>query len=317
MSNVVSPPKIAPASRPPASQATAPPERDNDEVRKLVGLKSRIPEPLAGHGDDQSPHYPRVPGRTERTPAHSVDAAPQRVVRSWPLLVLALPAAIAVWAGWVGIGRMTGFGQVHPLPGIWPSFHLNTAVTLPVGVEAYAAYALRAWLSASGAVSVRTRRFARWSAIGSLMLGMAGQVSYHLLAQAHVTRAPWGVTTVVSCLPVMVLGMGAALAHLLHADAARLSALAQLPVIGRGDDDLLNDGIAHLRVRPDRVAEAQATATVVSAAGHRVSRRTLRAAGLRGSNAELGVLARMVAPSRDGTGPAGSHLPDLTQRVAG
>jgi hypothetical protein len=39
---------------------------------------------------------------------------------------------------------MTGFGQVHPLPGIWPSFHLNTAVTLPVGVEAYAAYALRA-----------------------------------------------------------------------------------------------------------------------------------------------------------------------------
>jgi hypothetical protein len=51
---------------------------------------------------------------------------------------------------------MTGFGQVHPPPGIWDSLHLDTAVTLPVGVEAYPAYALRAWLSASGAVSART-----------------------------------------------------------------------------------------------------------------------------------------------------------------
>jgi hypothetical protein len=131
---------------------------------------------------------------------------------------LALPAAVAVWSGWVGIGQMTGFGQVHPLPGLWPSFHLNTAITLPVGVEAYAAYALRAWLSASTAVSARTRRFPRWSAIGSLLLGMAGQVAYHLLAQAHTVCAPWGITTTVSCLPVLVLGMGAALTHLLHAD---------------------------------------------------------------------------------------------------
>ena len=126
---------------------------------------------------------------------------------------------MTAWSGWVGIGQMTGFGLVHPLPGIWGSFHLDTAVTLPVGVEAYAAYALRAWLSASAAVSARTRRFACWSAIGSFLLGMAGQVAYHLLAQAQVRHAPWGITTAVSCLPVLVLGMGAALAHLLRADA--------------------------------------------------------------------------------------------------
>ncbi len=53
------------------------------------------------------------------------------------------------------MGQMTGFGQVHPLPGLWAGFHLNTAITLPVGVEAYAAYALRAWLAASTAISVR------------------------------------------------------------------------------------------------------------------------------------------------------------------
>jgi hypothetical protein len=46
-------------------------------------------------------------------------------VRSWPLLVLALPAAVAVWSGWVAIGRLTGFGEVHPLPGIWDSLHLS------------------------------------------------------------------------------------------------------------------------------------------------------------------------------------------------
>jgi hypothetical protein len=67
-----------------------------------------------------------------------------RTVRSWPLLVLAAPAAAEVWSGWVGIAQKTGFGLVSPLPGIWPSLHLDTSITLPVGVEAYAAYALRA-----------------------------------------------------------------------------------------------------------------------------------------------------------------------------
>ena len=95
-------------------------------------------------------------------------------VRSWPLLVLAVPAAVEVWAGWVGIARLTGFGIVSPLPGIWPSLHLDTSITLPVGVEAYAAYALRAWLAGEHAVSPRTRRFAKWSAMCSFALGMAG-----------------------------------------------------------------------------------------------------------------------------------------------
>jgi hypothetical protein len=111
-------------------------------------------------------------------------------VRSWPLLILAVPAAAEVWSGWVGIAKLTGFGMVSPLPGIWPSLHLDTSVTLPVGVEAYAAYALRAWLAGEHAVSPRTRRFAKWSAMLSLGLGMAGQVTYHLLAGAGATRAP-------------------------------------------------------------------------------------------------------------------------------
>jgi hypothetical protein len=42
---------------------------------------------------------------------------------------------------------------------------------------------------------------------------MLGQVVYHLLSAAHATRAPWPVVVLVSCLPVLTLGFGAALTH--------------------------------------------------------------------------------------------------------
>lgn len=86
-------------------------------------------------------------------------------------------------------------------------------------MEAYAACALRAWLPTEHTVSARTRRFAKWSAIFSFALGIAGQVAYHLLAQTGAARAPWPITTIVSCLLVLVLAMGTALSHVLRADA--------------------------------------------------------------------------------------------------
>jgi hypothetical protein len=137
-----------------------------------------------------------------------------RPLPRWPLYLIASPAAVAVWSGWVGLGTLCGFGVVHPLPGIADGFTINTAITLPVGVEAYGAYALRAWLTPG--TSETARRFARWSAIGALTLGMLGQVVYHLLSAAHATRAPWPVVTLVSCLPVVALALGSGLAHLLR-----------------------------------------------------------------------------------------------------
>jgi hypothetical protein len=134
-------------------------------------------------------------------------------VRRWPLVLIALPAAVAVWSGWVGLGGMCGFGVVQPFPGIVP-WHLNTAITLPVGVEAYGAYALGAWLTPGTPRAART--FARRSAIGALALGMLGQVVYHLLAAAHAARAPWPVVVLIACLPVVTLGFGAGLTHLLR-----------------------------------------------------------------------------------------------------
>ncbi|MFJ8582644.1 ABC transporter permease [Micromonospora sp. NPDC093277] len=155
-----------------------------------------------GHPDTPTPPTPPAP------------AEPSRPAVAWPVVLLALPAFVAIWSGWVGLGGLTGFGIVHPLPGIADGFSINSAITLPVGVETYGAYALYVWLS--GRVPGPARRFAKWSALGSLAVGALGQIAYHLLEAAGVTAAPWWITTAVACLPVAVLGMGAALAHLVR-----------------------------------------------------------------------------------------------------
>jgi hypothetical protein len=160
-----------------------------------------------------------APG-TATAEAAAVELADVPVVRRrpvvWPVLILCAPAFVAIWAGWVEMGRMTGFGKVALLPGIVDRFQLDTAITLPIGVETYAAYALWVWLS--GRVTDDARKFAKWSAIGSLGVGCLGQLAYHLMNAAGWTSAPWPVTAVVACMPVAVLGMGAALAHLMHND---------------------------------------------------------------------------------------------------
>jgi hypothetical protein len=191
------------------------------------------PDPVAAVGSDaseldqpttESPTMPSasapvsrvvdpVPESEDEATAAEAGKTP-RHVPVWPVLLLTLPAFAAVWSGWVSLGGMAGFGVVHPLPGIADHVALNTAITLPIGVEVYAAYALWVWLS--GGVPELARRFARASAVASLCTGALGQVAYHLLAAAHVQHAPWPITTLVACLPVAVLGMGAALAHLVR-----------------------------------------------------------------------------------------------------
>ncbi|WP_409073524.1 ABC transporter permease [Micromonospora chalcea] len=178
-------------------------------VAPLVVDPTPVPEITTAEPDAEA-----TPVSRPDTPTPTPPPGPGRSAVVWPVVLLALPAFVAIWSGWVGLGGLTGFGVVHPLPGIWDSFSINSAITLPIGVETYGAYALYVWLS--GRVPQRARRFAKWSAIASLLVGALGQVAYHLLEAAGVTAAPWWITTAVACLPVAVLGMGAALAHLVR-----------------------------------------------------------------------------------------------------
>jgi hypothetical protein len=178
-------------------------------------------EPTAGTGAGQG---------TRGADAEAADAASSEVaavvnpgvgrrvrVPRWPILVIALGAFVSIWGGWVGLGKLAGFGPVQLLPGIADEFVINSAITLPLGVEAYAFYALWVWLAPAGArVPVRARRFACWSSAAALGVGLFGQATYHLLAAAGAERAPDPVVVFVSCLPVLVLGAAAALAHLTH-----------------------------------------------------------------------------------------------------
>jgi hypothetical protein len=150
----------------------------------------------------------------------ATDAVRRRRPKSWLLVGVMVSASVAIWGGWVDLGRLTGFGVVHPFPGIpkLDALTVNLAITLPVGLEAYAAYALSVWLSAY--VPAAARRFARWSAIFSLALGFAGQATYHLMIAAGWTQAPWWITLLVSGVPVGVAGLAATLRHLVHAEEA-------------------------------------------------------------------------------------------------
>jgi hypothetical protein len=167
---------------------------------------------------------------------------------------------------------------------------------------------------------------------------MAGQVAYHLMAQAGMAQAPWPVTTIVSCLPVLVLAMGTALAHMLRADAAALDTPDSLsgppadqrsvswspenhagPRRRRLEADRPRSAdqgqadpapgpphaceITGPGPRPAQAEEARVVARGLAAAGRPVSRRALRSGGITGSNAALTALARMINAEQAGATP--------------
>ena len=151
---------------------------------------------------------------TQRDVSGVVPAPPDvpRGRRRWPLLVIGASAGAATWSGWVGLGGLTGFGPLTPFPGIADHFQINTAITLPIGVEAYAVYALS--VATDRIVSDRARRWAWGSTAGALALGITGQISYHVMRAAGITEAPWWITAIVSAVPVLVLGAASLLWHL-------------------------------------------------------------------------------------------------------
>jgi hypothetical protein len=192
---------------------TTPTAAESTSLPPIVTPPTAVePSPVAVAEESEPEPEPSEPERK------ATGTAPvKRPPHVWPVALLMLPATVAIWSGWVGLGELAGFGPVRPLPGIVDSFEINSAITLPVGMEVYAAYAMYVWLS--GRAPARAQRMARTSAILSLVIGALGQVAYHVMVAAGVTVAPWWITAGVACLPVAVLGMGAALAHMVRAEA--------------------------------------------------------------------------------------------------
>jgi hypothetical protein len=209
---------LAAGQRPPGRPALAKltGATDHQIRRALADLETEAAAPQASVG-----HQPDPTPVDEPVAAPVIPVAPTgvRQPRPWPLAVIAVAAAVAVWGGWVELGNLTGFGLVQPLPGLWDGLRINTAIVLPLGIEAYGGYALRTWLS-SADLSDKTRAFARRSAIASLVVGAGAQVASHLMRAANVTSAPPLVTILVACVPVLVLGLATGLATLVKRDAS-------------------------------------------------------------------------------------------------
>ncbi|HEX5543039.1 MAG TPA: ABC transporter permease, partial [Micromonospora sp.] len=94
----------------PAGPNLPTPAPTSESVRVLAPALAPEPSPQvtpAGHPDTATGPEPVAD-----------EPAPAKRPASWPVLLLALPAFVAVWSGWVGLGRLTGFGMVDLLPGI-------------------------------------------------------------------------------------------------------------------------------------------------------------------------------------------------------
>lgn len=200
----------------------------------------------------------------------------RKVLTTAALGAIAAPAAVSVWSGWVGLGAMAGFGPVDMLPGIGDGFVINTAITLPIGVEAYSAMALGVWLGHLG--DLQTQRFARISALAALLIGMAGQVIYHVLIATGTSQAPIGVVIGVACLPVAVLGSAGALVHMLNAPTGEPQTAASTQTNRAGEFAVIANTDAASAPRsavpePATAARPHATATKFETPG------TVRAGG--------------------------------------
>ncbi len=144
-------------------------------------------------------------------------------------------AGIAVSATSAAVSSFSGLRSLAIVTG-WPE---ALSPLLPLTVDAYAMTATRVWLAASTG-SERARRFARWNAIGAILLSVAGNATWHLIA-VHLLVVSWGIVLVVGSIPALVLGLVSHLAVLRGqvnsvsaARVVRTEAVPGTPVLGSG-----------------------------------------------------------------------------------
>ena len=163
------------------------------------------PVQATGHGPDQATGPTTIP-------------TSMRIGINIGLSGIIAAAMVSIWGGWVELGHIVGFGAVQPLPGT-PLSHVTVdlAITLPIGAEALLALCVPIAL-ASGSFSARTRRFSWTAMVIMTLVGMTGQVSYHLLTAWSWSTPPTWLVIGTSCLPITNLLVATILVHMVRAD---------------------------------------------------------------------------------------------------
>ena len=107
-------------------------------------------------------------------------------------------AAFTSYSGLAGLAEMAGW-------------HGAMAKFLPITIDAYAMTATRVWLSPAN-LTDKARRFARRSAIGTIIASVVGNALFHA-ATAHVLPITWPMVIGISAVPPITLSL---ITHLYH-----------------------------------------------------------------------------------------------------
>jgi hypothetical protein len=156
-------------------------------------------------------------------------AAPPRDI--WILLGMTIAASSAAVSSFEGLRSLA-------VTAGWPAL---LAPLLPLTVDSYAMTSVRVWLSASTR-SARARRFARANAVGAVLLSLAGNATWHLMA-VHLVAVSWQIVVLVGSVPALVLWLVSHLA-VLRTEGAVPSSAPVLPesevrTPSSSEDDLL------------------------------------------------------------------------------
>jgi hypothetical protein len=122
------------------------------------------------------------------------------------LSISAVSAGFSSFAGLRGLAGATGWGEMAPL--------------FALCIDSYALTSIRVWLTSPPA-SRRVRAYAKWNAIGAILLSLAGNAAWHLIA-AGLLAVTWPVVMVVGGVPPVILGLVVHLATLRQTERAAI-----------------------------------------------------------------------------------------------
>lgn len=115
--------------------------------------------------------------------------------------ISAVSAGFSSFAGLRSLAEATGWAAMAPL--------------FALCVDAYALTSIRVWLTSSAAAP-NVRTYAKWNAIGAILLSLAGNAVWHLIS-ANLLAVTWPVVMAVGGIPPVILGLVSHLAALRQA----------------------------------------------------------------------------------------------------